>query len=137
LTSQKSGNLTATVQGGEAWVVINTGYNQAWGFHVTATGTVEIEVVQMPWIVDVLRSTALAAGRIAASLTSSSFVKDPKAADPEKLSLAWLDCELLEEGLPVTLMEALRSPELTPLMDVVQLVDPSLMATLAANTGGG
>lgn len=110
---------------GEVWIALNTGYNQQWGFQVTAQGTVEIEVAQVPWIVDILRTTSLAAGRIAASLTAANLLADPKAADPEKGCSSWLDCELLGEGLPVSLADTLGRTELAPLLEVCSLVGTS------------
>ena len=111
--------LTTTVNGSEVWLTLNTGYsNSLWGFQVTAHGSIEIEVAHAPWIVDVLRSASLAAGRIACALSAGSLLADEKATDPEKSSSAWLDCELLGEGLPVSLRSVLEGSELAPLSSV-------------------
>ena len=66
-----------------------------------------------------LRSAALASGRIASALTAASLLSDPKAPAPEKGSSVWLECELLGEGLPVTLGSVLARPDLSPLLPLL------------------
>ena len=86
------------VSGDSCVVVYNSGYApNPVPFSVSAKAAVEEVKVELPWMLDVARLTALLSGKLCTTLVRAA--EPPKDALAEQLMRKWLDGELLEQGI--------------------------------------
>lgn len=112
LPSGTSACKSISVDGDTAYFVLNLGYSShLWGMKATVSASVDREVVSMPWIVDLLRGTALAAAHLCRDVVRGNKLHTSwrlTAASPPTgmVGAKWLSSDLLSGGLAVAISDA-------------------------------